>query len=53
MPSFAVGMLYSPTGNSLEGMKTAEFSATVGEYSSSFLLYSHFFVFPILVACIC
>ncbi|KAJ5684690.1 uncharacterized protein N7477_001035 [Penicillium maclennaniae] len=32
MPFFAVGTNYSPTGNSLEGMTTAEYSATVGLY---------------------
>ncbi|KAJ5131851.1 hypothetical protein N7448_006009 [Penicillium atrosanguineum] len=32
MPFFAVGTNYSPTGNSLEGMTTPEYSATVGLY---------------------
>ncbi|KAJ5212568.1 uncharacterized protein N7498_004214 [Penicillium cinerascens] len=32
MPFFAVGTNYSPTGNSLEGMQTPEYSATVGLY---------------------
>lgn len=30
MPFFAVGTMYSPDGNTLEGMETAEYSATVG-----------------------
>lgn len=30
MPFYAVGTNYSPTGNSLEGMQTPEFNATVG-----------------------
>jgi succinate-acetate transporter protein len=33
MPFFAVGTNYSPTGNSLEGMETPEYSATVGSYA--------------------
>ncbi|KAJ5459137.1 hypothetical protein N7530_011081 [Penicillium desertorum] len=32
MPFFAVGTMYSPDGNTLEGMETAEYSATVGFY---------------------
>ncbi|KAJ5562139.1 hypothetical protein N7535_003407 [Penicillium sp. DV-2018c] len=32
MPFFAVGAMYSPDGNTLEGMQTAEYSATVGFY---------------------
>ena len=31
IPSFAVGTMYSPNGNTLEGMQTAEYSATVGK----------------------
>lgn len=31
MPFFAVGTMYSPSGNTLEGMQTAEYSATVGK----------------------
>lgn len=30
MPLFAVGAQYSSTGNSFEGMETAEFHATAG-----------------------
>lgn len=41
MPSFAVGTMYSPDGNTLEGMQTAEYSATVGElYLSQFIIYA-------------
>lgn len=32
MPFYAVGQNYSPTGNSLEGMHTAEYHATLGFY---------------------
>ncbi|KAB8223735.1 plasma membrane ammonium transporter [Aspergillus novoparasiticus] len=32
MPFFAVGQNYSPTGNSLEGVHTPEYNATVGLY---------------------
>jgi succinate-acetate transporter protein len=32
MPFYAVGTNYSPTGNSLEGMQTPEYNATVGLY---------------------
>lgn len=32
MPFFAVGTMYSADGNTLEGMETAEYSATVGEF---------------------
>ncbi|KAI2790235.1 hypothetical protein POX_d05742 [Penicillium oxalicum] len=32
IPWFGVGTNYSPTGNSLEGMKTPEFAATTGLY---------------------
>lgn len=35
MPFFAVGTNYSPTGNSLEGMQTPEYSATVGSLQST------------------
>lgn len=35
MPFFAVGTNYSPTGNTLEGMQTPEYSATVGSYHPS------------------
>jgi hypothetical protein len=35
MPFFAVGTMYSPDGNTLEGMETAEYSATVGEFRLS------------------
>lgn len=35
MPFFAVGTMYSPTGNTLEGMQTAEYSATVGKFYPS------------------
>ncbi|GKZ24676.1 hypothetical protein AbraIFM66951_011947 [Aspergillus brasiliensis] len=31
MPFFAVGARYSPTGNGLEGMETAEYHATAGK----------------------
>ena len=31
MPFFAVGTMYSPTGNTLEGMQTPEYSATIGK----------------------
>jgi hypothetical protein len=37
MPFFAVGTMYSPTGNTLEGMQTAEYSATVGKFSNSII----------------
>lgn len=30
MPFFAVGTMYSPEGNTLKGMETAAYSATVG-----------------------
>ncbi|KAJ5610851.1 hypothetical protein N7510_007570 [Penicillium lagena] len=32
IPDFGTGTQYSPTGNGLEGMKTAEYSATIGLY---------------------
>lgn len=32
MPFYAVGTNYSPTGNTLEGMQTPEYNATVGLY---------------------
>ncbi|CAI7667347.1 unnamed protein product [Penicillium pancosmium] len=32
MPFYAVGTNYSPTGNSLEGIQTPEYNATVGLY---------------------
>ncbi|KAJ5905472.1 uncharacterized protein N7473_002388, partial [Penicillium subrubescens] len=32
IPSFAVGTMYSSTGNTLEGITTAEYNATVGFY---------------------
>jgi hypothetical protein len=34
MPFFAVGTNYSPTENSLEGIQTPEYNATVGELGS-------------------
>jgi hypothetical protein len=35
MPFFAVGTNYSPTGNTLEGIETPEYNATVGESNPS------------------
>ena len=35
IPSFAVGAQYSPTGNSLEGMTTSSYFATVGMLSDA------------------
>ena len=35
MPFFAVGTNYSPTGNTLEGIETPEYNATVGESTPS------------------
>lgn len=34
MPMYAVGTNYSPTGNSLQGMETPEYNATVGSFPS-------------------
>lgn len=43
MPSFGVGTMYSPTGNSLEGITTPEYNATVGGY---FCFDYNFSAFP-------
>jgi len=40
IPDFGTGSQYSPTGNTLEGMKTAGYSATIGSWHfSSFDLF--------------
>ncbi|KAJ5357113.1 hypothetical protein N7541_004271 [Penicillium brevicompactum] len=44
MPFFAVGTMYSPTGNTLEGMQTPEYSATIGFYYVSLALLTFIYL---------
>lgn len=46
IPSFGVGTLYSPSGDSLEGMETVEFKATVGMNTLIPLFFPHYSPIP-------
>lgn len=46
IPSFGVGTLYSPSGDSLEGMETVEFKATVGMNTLIPLFLPHYSSIP-------
>ncbi|KAJ5036952.1 hypothetical protein NUH16_004833 [Penicillium rubens] len=53
MPFFAVGTMYSPDGNTLKGMETAEYSATVGFYYVTLALLTFVYMICSLRTNIC